>query len=154
MFSMPQFCRTRALGAILGFALLGSMSACDDTESDATSRSPTSDRTDGSATLIVWSDGGRVDMPSDGARITGTLGLSAQGCVVLDDIHVLIAPPGSSVDAEGTRVTIAGLGELEMGEAITGHGGYVTEPVDDWVPDPGSCMPLPEGGEFVVFSAD
>lgn len=139
---------------MLGLVLLGGMSACADTGRDDMSRWPTSAQTDLDATLIVWSDGGRVDVPGDDARVTGKLGLSAQGCVVLDDTHVLVAPPGSSVDGEGTRVTIAGLGEFGMGETIAGRGGYVTEPVDEWEPDHGLCMALPKGGEFAVFSVD
>ncbi|MFT4011207.1 MAG: hypothetical protein QM655_14315 [Nocardioidaceae bacterium] len=152
MFSMRPSCRTRTIGTALGSVLLVSMSACDDADHSDGSPSPALGQDHKSATLIVWSDNGREETPSDDALVTGALGISTHGCLVLNGVNILVAPPGSSVNAEGTRVSIAGLGEFGMGDTITGRGGYVTAPSEEWEPDPASCLPLAEGGEFAVFS--
>lgn len=59
------------------------------------------------------------------ALLSGRLGVNISGCVVLGDAALLIAPPGSEVRPEGSRIFIPGKGDFQLGEmAELGSGGF------------------------------
>ena len=71
-------------------------------------------------TLLTWD--GELGGPGGQAMVNDVLKVSDSGCVSVGD-HILIAPPGSTV--EGQRVHIESIGDFELGDPIDTGGSYL-----------------------------
>lgn len=69
------------------------------------------------------------------AIVQGVLGINSQGCVVIDDTFVMIAPYGSTVIDDGRTFELTGMGRFRVGEQVRGAGGYLENTEPDQVPD-------------------
>jgi len=119
------------------FALALGLSGCgDDGESEISAESPRDSFTprtqhaDGPILLTQPTpQGGGMD-----AIVQGVLGINAQGCVVIDDKFVVIAPYGSKDVGDGRTFELTGMGRFRVGETVRGAGGYLEKAEPGEVP--------------------
>lgn len=93
------------------------------------------EQTAGGRTLLVAGSAPTAVME---AQVIGELEVSTQGCLgvaVEGDFVLAVFPYDSALSADGKSVRVPGAGELEVGDAIDGGGGWV----------PGDTVPLPCG---------
>lgn len=69
------------------------------------------------------------EQPGDEALIAGTIALTPERCVGIEDaegvIRAVIWPAGTTlVESDPPRITVDGPDKLTIGDAVTGSGGY------------------------------
>lgn len=74
------------------------------------------------AEITLLTCDGELGGPGGQAMVNDVLKVSDSGCVSVGE-HILIAPPGSTV--EGPRVHIESIGDFELGDAIDTGGSYL-----------------------------
>jgi hypothetical protein len=72
--------------------------------------------TPGPAQILTWTHTAS-DSPTTDALVSGTLAVNDNGCVTIG-AALLVAPPGSSVLADGSGVSVSSLGEHKFGDTL------------------------------------
>lgn len=74
-------------------------------------------------TLLTWTQAASSSPVTD-ALVAGKLAVNETGCVVIGSA-ILLAPPGSSVLADGSGIGLAGRGDYRFGQSVENlRGGY------------------------------
>lgn len=76
--------------------------------------------------LLVWTKDGGSKFE---ALMSGRLGVDALGCVTLDD-DALVVPRGSTLEDDGRKVSIKGVGTFPLGNDLPPTGGGYEEYAD------------------------
>lgn len=114
--------RIRVAALLAAVISLVSLSACTPQGSPQPTGNST---TAGSAQprLLTWAQAASGSPVTD-ALVAGKLAVNDVGCVVIGSA-ILLAPPGSSVLADGFGISLAGRGEYRFGQSVENlRGGY------------------------------
>lgn len=148
----------RLLSAVAVAGLMLALAGCDDGGGDeGTAGVPAA-----SVTMTPHPSGRPVlvalPSPQQGGRLAivgGVLGISPQGCVVLHDKYVVIAPYGSAVVEDGKTFELTGMGRFKVGDRVQGAGGYASDIPRDQVSDlVKPCLPENAGNSVTIRSLD